>query len=814
MDRFFLKERPNGNLSAARIVLALAGMGIALGIRAQSENGSWLVSANSVACDNGALRLAWVSRTLLEETFPNGTGTWQTENYDQALTFERQQEAGVSYLSIRRNGEKRDTAFTVFSRAVTVTPGTFFDLRIIARGESVFARPKGHAGKYEMCIQWYAADGQPAGALPFGLDCQTDVWQETRVSGTVPAGAVSAVIRIGADSPNITPGQPLDIRNVVFSAQTPGEFMTAGEAVSRPFPVTASPSGIRWQAVCPPGTRVTFQISSAPDDNGTPGAWSPFIGPDGTASGSFEKPGQPLPPLAGTARWLRYRARLASGNAAHSPVLSRVMIGTAEDGAWDGVDRTPPALETLSPKLTEDAQSPIIFRVSDPTGINASTLRFWVDGKEETQSLQRKNGTLVFTPKTPFSPNGKARDPSDIPPNLHHARVEVEDQAGNRLQESWPLLIGRRDTRNRVTLRKDGAVLIDKKPFFPIGIYAVWKKAFNSNSFDRAFAELKANGFNVAHTYNSKRTADFREFMDSAARHGIRLFLSSGQGANRMDVQTVLEDVARERSHPAVLAWYLADDTSAYVSPRDLTRLSEAIRAIDPDHITVQADGVGHPPSSNYAAFVGATDGFLPEIYPIRGDDNVPQVITDMQTLRADIQAVGNPVKTVWPIIQYFEGWGWPRFPTAEELRAMSFLALIHGANGITWYTYGGRDKNHGATHTAETWRTMCRVSKEISGLQAVLLSESGETPHVTITEGPQKDSQGHPAISVLGKRYQGNLYLLCANSAKAEVKAAFTFPDAKKVMDRQEPTRALTFAKGVLTDTFPPYGVRVYTVE
>ena len=804
----------NRNSSATRIAVVIAGMGMALGTRAQASSDSWLVSANGVACDNGTLRLGWVSRTLLEETFPNGSGTWQTENYDLALTFERQQEAGTPYLSIRRKGEARDTAFSVFSRAVTVMPGTRFDLRISARGESFFARPRGHTGKYETCIQWFAADGQPAGALPFGLDCQTDVWQETRVSGSVPTGAVSAVVRIGADSPNIAPGQPLDIRKVVLAAQTPGEFVTAGEAVSRPFPVTASPSGIRWQAACPAGTRVTFQISSAPDDNGTPGAWSPFIGPDGTASLSFEKPGQPLPPLADSARWLRYRVRLTSGNAAHSPVLSRVTVGTAEDGSWSGVDHTPPALETLSPKLAEDAQSPIIFRVSDPTGINASTLRFWVDGKEETQRLQRKNGVFVFTPQTPFAPNGKARGPSDIPPNLHHARVEVEDQAANRLEESWPLLVGGRNTRDRVTLRKDGAVLIDREPFFPIGIYAVWKKAFNSNSFDRAFAELKANGFNVAHTYNPGRTADFREFMDSAARHGIRLFLSSGQGANRMDVQTVLEDVARERSHPAVLAWYLADDTSAHVSPRDLTRLSEAIRAIDPDHITVQADGVGQPPSSNYSTFVGATDGFLPEIYPIRGDDNVPQVITDMQTLRADIQAAGNPVKTVWPIIQYFEGWGWPRFPTAEELRAMSFLALIHGANGITWYTYGGRDKNHGATHTADTWRTMCGVSKEISGLQAVLLSETGGAPHVTINAGPQKDSQGHPAISVLGKRYQGRLYLLCANSAKAEVKAAFTFQAAKKVTDRQEPARALTFAKGVLTDTFPPYGVRVYMAE
>jgi len=204
----------------------------------------------------------------------------------------------------------------------------------------------------------------------------------------------------------------------------------------------------------------------------------------------------------------------------------------------------------------------------------------------------------------------------------------------------------------------------------------------------------------------------------------------------------------------------------------------------------------------------------LPELYPLRGNNDVPQIITDMQTLRADIRAAGNPVKTVWPIIQYFEGWGWPRFPAADELRAMSFLALIHGANGITWYTYGGHGDNHGATHTPETWRTMCGVAREISGLQDALLAPTVPTPQVTIAGGPQQDCQGHPSVSVLAKRLQGKRVLLCANSSKTEVRAVFALPDAKSVTDRQNPGRAPAFAHGALTDTFPPYGVRVYIVE
>ena len=812
-ERNNVQKRRNAGAHRTALLGALL-LGSAVGVCAQAGTGSSLLAANDVSCEKGALRLAWARRMMLEETFPNGSGNWVTENYANALTFERQQEAGASYLSIRRSGDKCDTAFSLCSRAVAVTPGTHFDLRITARGDAAFARAGGHRGKYSMCVQWLAADGREAGAQPFGLNCKEGAWQDTLVDGTVPDGAVSAAIRIGADTPNIESGLPLDIRHVVFTAQTHGEHVPVGTAVSRPFPCAESAATLLWEATCPEGTKATFQISATPDEHGTPGVWTPFVGPDGTPTAAFDRSGQRLPPLPDKARWLRYRVKLQSESAKLSPVITRVQIGKISDEGWKGVDDAPPTLEVLSPKLTNDGRAPILFRVSDPASINAATLRFWVDDTEETARLQQKDGAFIFTPSAPLTPIGKARDPSDIPPNLHLIRVVIEDQAANRLDALWPLLIGAQNARAPVTLRDDGAVLIGTEPFFPIGIYAVWKKEFNSNSFDRAFADLKANGFNVAHTYQSGRTADFRDFMDAAARHNLRLFLASGQGANCMRVRDVLEDVARERSHPAVLAWYLADDTAMHVLPRHLEELSEAIRAIDPDHITVQADGVGTPPRSNYSAFVGATDGFLPELYPIRTDDNVPQIITDMQTLRADIRAAGNPVKTVWPIIQYFEGWGWPRFPTAEELRAMSYLALIHDANGITWYTYGGHGQNHGATHTAETWRTLCGVAKEISGLQTVLLSENGPVPHVTVVAGPAKDSQGHPSINVMEKRYMGKRYLLCANSAKAEITAALVLGDVRKVSDRQTPARPLAFAQGVLTDTLPPYGVSVYVAE
>jgi hypothetical protein len=699
-------------------VVALA---LIIGACPESFAASSLVAMDGISCDKGNIRLAWRSVTLLNETFAGGTGVWRIENYENALAFDRKKEGGTPCLSIHREGDKCDTAFCLSFPPVEVIPGAHFELRITARGPAAFARARGHGGSYPMEIGWLDANGKAAGsAFPFGLACNEGGWQETHGAGFVPGNAVQAVVRIGADTPDVLPGHPLDLGRVEFSAQAANENVLAGEAVSRPMGFPGRKARVGWSAVVPAGTRLSLQVAWAPDDQGMPGTWSSFIGPDGSEASAFEQTGQRLPNMPKATSWLRYRVRLSSDSPKYSPILNKVSIGATGDDAWEGLDQTPPTLHILSPQLTSDERVRVAFRVSDPVGIKTGTLHFWVDGKEETGALQRKDGAFVFRPNTTWIPTGKRRDSKDVPPNLHWFRLSVEDQAANRLEESWPLLIDARKAQEQVTLRNDGGVLLGQKPFFPIGIYAVWKKEFNGNSFDRAFAELKANGFNVAHTYNSARTGEFRNFMESASRHGVRLFLASGEGANCMDTRAVLEDVARERAHPAVLAWYLADDTAMYATPGELAALKNAVHAIDPDHITVQADPIGKAPRSNYSEFVGATDGFLPEIYPIRGDDGVPQVITDMQTLREDIRAAGSPVK----------------------------------------------------------------------------------------------DSQGHPAISVLSKQFKGKHYLLCANSAKAEVKATFALAGAKKVTDHRDPPRTLDFAKGMLTVTFPPHGVGVFIAQ
>lgn len=108
-----------------RCAAGALGLGAAIGVWAQAPTSSWLVSANGVACDSGTLRLGWANKNLLEQTFPNGTSSWLTENYENALTFDRQQENGAPYLSL--TGMNRAADWKEPARPLAFSQGVLTD---------------------------------------------------------------------------------------------------------------------------------------------------------------------------------------------------------------------------------------------------------------------------------------------------------------------------------------------------------------------------------------------------------------------------------------------------------------------------------------------------------------------------------------------------------------------------------------------------------------------------------------------------------------------------------------------------------------
>ncbi len=395
-------------------------------------------------------------------------------------------------------------------------------------------------------------------------------------------------------------------------------------------------------------------------------------------------------------------------------------------------------------------------------------------------------------------------------PHNHTLEVSGKDLCGNAFADERYVFFGESVKKNVVTMRDDGFVLIDGKPFFPIGLYGMSEKPFNDNSYDKAFKDLRANGFSFAHTYKDTGGTGRQRFLDSAAANGIKVWIPVTG-----DLVTCM---LRERNHPAILAWYLGDDTADHV-PADVVRRNHLrCHAIDNAHLTTQADILNAYSTNRYIPYVHSTDSFMPEIYPVTSPTpqpvEVPAVIRDMKACHYSVLINGSPVKSIWAIIQHFKGYSqWKRFPSFDELRAMSYLSIIHGAHGITWYTYGGDDKtNLGVTSSPERWNEICIVARELSSLSQAITSRSAKLqPNAKVIDGPQVDALMYPSINCLLKDNDGDKILMTANSANAAITAQISLKGFRSATVLFENRTVSIDADGNLNDDFAPFAVHVY---
>jgi hypothetical protein len=468
-------------------------------------------------------------------------------------------------------------------------------------------------------------------------------------------------------------------------------------------------------------------------------------------------------------------------------------------------DLRAPIVRSRFTSPSEDANVKATYEITDYTAVDWSSVAVTDAVKKVAVPFVRDGNRITLAPGAPWETGRQLVD------------VTVRDILGNAAVARKAFLVGERPRRPAVTLRDDGMALVDGKPFFPIGMYAVSPYDFNSNSFDVAVRDLKKAGLNLMHSYGDRFSP---ELFAAAAKHGVMQW-TDGKGAGR---EKDLWFMTTGRVDRTVLAWYIGDDTSMNTTPGQLLDRDEAARMIDGTRITCHADGVrAKAAKSNYQEYVNYADVFMPEIYPIDGfkDERcVAEVCRDMDRCWADIRKYGDGSRNigVWPILQCFHGKGWKRYPTAQEMYAMSFAAIIHGGNGITWFKYGGEIGEKGTRYsgmfrTPEDWVAMTNITARIACLSPMLLERTPPQPPVPeIVEGPKRDPLGKPAVTLLLKRRKDVICLMAVNAANEKVRARFNLGPLKAAqVGVSWEGRTVALSQGVFEDDFEPFGVHVY---
>jgi len=720
-------------------------------------------------------------------------GGWDAKkvnNYQNALTLQIQADFQCEKCFLVNGAEKDcDTAWSVSTVSFPIPAGKDRGFRLSFDIFSLVPiSGQAHAGSmWQSLIFWFDADGKPCGEEPLDFTPPCNRFVEVLLGGSIPENAASAVIQLGFDIPNVIKDQKVAVKNLQFALVDPDAPFTLGASF---VPLTGAAGAIQCDADLPAGTALKYQVSAEPA--------VPFVGPDGTEKSFFTEA-----PILKDAKAQVKVFLIPAADGKSAPTVRALRIGEKNFSGWKfRGDNMPPRVKIVSASPTTNAKTDLVLEITDESMVSSEGFSVTVDGTDRTAEFEGTFPRLTLRAKEPWAEG------------LHRVNVAVRDSRRNQVVAKKVFFIGEAPQTPKVTLRDDGMTLIDGQLFFPVGVYGVMRREFNDFNLDKAFAGLKEAGFNFAHSYSSPHEV---EFLDAAQKYGFKLW-------------TVAHEVDDEfvnvlRHHPATIAWYLGDDTSANTTPSELFDRDDAVKALDPTRVTTQADGVrAASPVSNYEDYVLCTDNFLPEIYPVRldgegsGDQCVAQTICDMKRCWTDIAQANAAPRSVWPIIQYFQGWGWKRFPTWDELNAMSWASIIHGANGITWYTYGGtvepekKKFNYGVTTSPERWANISRLATRIRDLSPVLLERTGAQPAAPkVLSGPAKDPLENDSISFLLKVHDGKSYLFTVNSSSEPVKAAFPLPNVKGNAEVLFEDRSVSVENGELTDDFAGFAVHIY---
>ena len=355
--------------------------------------------------------------------------------------------------------------------------------------------------------------------------------------------------------------------------------------------------------------------------------------------------------------------------------------------------------------------------------------------------------------------------------------------------------------------RATGGLIADSLPFFPFGFYASWPVDLPSLN------EEAARGFNLISPYWKAGAGNRREkmeFMDRCAELGFKVNFnvcsvaggggvagSHGEGLSADEKLRLLrEEVTAFRYHPALLAWYISDEPIGQgVPPGALQATYKTIKELDPYHpVTI----VFMTPSGA-DAYAGVMDIAMTDPYPI---PNNP--VTEVSDFTDALVRHFRYDKPVWTVPQAFGGneW-WSREPLPGEVRAMTYLAVIHHATGIQYFI---RRAPNGTPKAAATWGECGGLSLEMAELAPDLFSG---------LPAPQL-SCSQPTVHARVINKHGRITVMAVNTSADPVSCSFrleSLPVTGKISVLYE-NRELEMNLGSFEDMIEGHGTRLYRID
>ena len=339
-------------------------------------------------------------------------------------------------------------------------------------------------------------------------------------------------------------------------------------------------------------------------------------------------------------------------------------------------DVMPLELTLRQPFITTEKELPLQIAVNlNESLMDAATIHLSIidASDKEILALPVRPAEKQFT--TSF-------DVQNLSLGSYSVHAQVCDPNGNTLAEIQRPLTKREPfgKPSQVRFDENGVCHVNGKPVMPLG--------FLLAPPDLAVAEA---GYNVV-LYGGE-TLESRNDLDVAAENGLLVMPHiCNYLRGKSDYDAIRAVVSLRKTEPALFAWYLADEPEGYGdTPEVLRKAYTIIKEIDPDHpVVVLTNAPGM-----LAHYKGCADVIMADPYPIPGH---PLSLVADWTDAAVAAAEANG-QAVWMTPQGFGsadiGDSDAPSPTREELSAMLYTCLIHGAKGILWWPYSTPRQNY-----------------------------------------------------------------------------------------------------------------------
>ncbi len=472
------------------------------------------------------------------------------------------------------------------------------------------------------------------------------------------------------------------------------------------------------------------------------------------------------PPLSSTLLWPNYRGQIPAGSS--GKITTRVRLSLL------GLPYKPDQLQI------------------------EATIRSADNAKPLAQEAVR--------PRPSPQPTDIAFPVAGLSPGTYQLTLRLLDPAGKEMQADRHELIQLAPgAAPRSTFDEHRRLLIDGKPFFPLGMY--WH-AINEKDL-KLYADSK---FNCIMPYGSPTQAQ----LDLAQQHKLKViysvkdwyfgikscppFIKSVEDEERV----VRQRIRQFRDHPAVIAWYLNDELGEEYMPRLEAHQRWAAQE-DPNHPTwivlYQVDQV--------RAYLKTFDVIGTDPYPI---GRKPASLAAQWTARTFDQAERS--RPMWQVPQVFN-WGNygkndvdktnGRTPTPAEMRSMSWQCICEGATGLVFYSWFDLKRNADVPFEKQ-WDALKTIAAEIDRFAPMVLSI--EPPPSVSLEGER------PAwLHWIVRGNSGKAYIVAANDGDGDGTITFKLPPRSRGVRELTEGRDILIREAGFADELPKLAVRIYEI-